>query len=108
MPPDAAAQPRVLLVDDEPRLLEGCQRHLRRHFHVTLAPGPREGLEAIEKGDPFAVVVSDMNMPVMNGVQFLAEVRTRQPNAVRIILTGNANLQAAMQAVNEGAIFRFL
>lgn len=100
--------PRILCVDDEPHMLEGMARHLRRHFDVTLATGGEEGLDLIERAGPFAVVLSDQRMPVMDGVSFLSRVRETAPDTVRILLTGYADSTAAMAAVNRGAVFRFL
>lgn len=100
--------PRILCVDDEPHVLDALARILRRHFDVTVAVGGPAGLSAIEQSEPFAVVVSDQRMPEMDGVSFLATVRERSPDAVRILLTGYADTAAAIRAVNEGAVFRFL
>ena len=72
------------------------------------APGPFEGLEILRKTPGFAVVVSDMRMPVMDGATFLANVRTMAPESVRVLLTGQSDLEAAALAINEGQIFRFL
>lgn len=102
------ANDKVLLVDDEQNVLDGFSRVLRGKFHLRLASGPEEGLEALSSRDPFAVVVSDMRMPKMNGAQFLAKVREISPNTVRMILTGHADVDAAIKAVNDGRIFRFL
>ena len=66
---------KVLLVDDDQCLLDACQRHLRRHFPIYTALGPEQGLEVLEQRGPFAVVVSDMRMPVMDGVKFLSQVQ---------------------------------
>jgi response regulator RpfG family c-di-GMP phosphodiesterase len=99
---------RVLCVDDEPKVLSAFQRHLHEQFEVATATGGPEALELIATQGPFAVIVSDMHMPGMDGVQFLAAVKTRAPESVRIMLTGNADQQTAIDAVNEGAIFRFL
>jgi len=99
---------RVLCVDDEPNVLEGLRRQLCRHFTVATAGGGVAGLEVIERDGPFAVVVSDMRMPGMDGAAFLNRVRERVPDTVRVLLTGRADLDAAVAAVNKGNIFRFL
>jgi response regulator RpfG family c-di-GMP phosphodiesterase len=99
---------RILLVDDEPNVLDGYRRGLRTQFKVTVAKGGKEGLEIIESSAPFAVVVSDMRMPEMNGVEFLKRVKRVAPDSVRMMLTGNADQETAIQAVNQGHIFRFL
>jgi response regulator RpfG family c-di-GMP phosphodiesterase len=99
---------KVLFVDDEPAVLDGYKRTLYREFEVDTAVGGPQGLEAIETKGPYAVVVSDMRMPEMNGVQFLARVRQASPDTIRMILTGQADMDAAIGAVNEGNIFRFL
>ncbi len=65
-------------------------------------------VEAVRARGPFAVIVSDLRMPKMDGIQFLARVRETAPDSVRMMLTGNADLQTAIEAVNEGNIFRFL
>jgi len=101
-------EPRVLCVDDEPNVLSGLRRCLRGHFAVTTAVGGAAGLEALRAEGPFAVVVSDLRMPGMDGVAFLSRVRALAPDTVRVLLTGQADLGAAIAAVNEGNIFRFL
>ena len=98
----------ILFVDDEANVLEGFKRQLRKDFTVDTAIGPEEGLQAIAERGPFAVVVSDRQMPGMDGVHFLSQVREQSPDSVRILFTGNANLEAAVQAINQGQIFRFL
>ena len=98
----------ILFVDDDSNLLEGYKRQLRKRFQMVTALGGREGLEIVDTKGPFAVIVSDMRMPEMDGVQFLAEIKKRHPDSVRMMLTGNADLHTAVEAVNEGNIFRFL
>jgi response regulator RpfG family c-di-GMP phosphodiesterase len=99
---------RVLFVDDEPQVLEGIQRTLRKHVDLQTASSGAEALRLMREGAPFALVVSDMRMPAMNGAQFLAKVREQQPDAVRMILSGQADLESAIAVVNEGHIYRFL
>ncbi len=99
---------RILCVDDEANILNACQRALRKRFHIETALGAEPALAQIDAQGPYAVVVSDMRMPGMDGVQLLSEVRRRAPDSVRIMLTGFADVQTAMEAVNEGNIFRFL
>jgi response regulator RpfG family c-di-GMP phosphodiesterase len=101
---------KILFVDDEPGVLEGYRRLLHKGFSVDTAVGAGDGLAAIAatREDPYAVIVSDMRMPEMDGVQFLSRVRTISADSARIALTGYADIQTASNAVNEGAIFRFL
>lgn len=99
---------KVLCVDDEQNVLEGLTLNLRRRFDATTALGGPAALEAIQRDGAPAVVVSDMRMPGMNGATFLARVRDVAPDTVRILLTGQADIDSAIAAVNEGQIFRFL
>lgn len=101
-------QEKILFVDDDPNLLASCERNLRRQFQIETAEGGEAGLEKIAKRGPYAVVISDMQMPRMNGIQFLSAVKERAADTVRIMLTGNADVEVAMGVVNEGNIFRFL
>ncbi|MEM8925532.1 MAG: response regulator [Actinomycetota bacterium] len=98
---------RVLFVDDEPRILDGIRRTLRNTYDVELAEGGAKGLEALQDQE-FAVIVSDMMMPEINGPRFLAEAAKVQPEAVQIILSGQADLDSTVEAVNAGRVFRFL
>lgn len=101
---------KILFVDDEPAVLDGVRRLLHKEFSLQTAVGGEAGLELISsaKNDPFAVVVSDMRMPGMDGVRFLSRVRAMSPDTVRMALTGQADMQTAADCVNEGSIFRFL
>jgi ActR/RegA family two-component response regulator len=99
---------RVLFVDDEKFVLETFRRNLRRDFDIETAEGAEAALKLLERIGPVAVVVSDLKMPGMNGVELLEVVKNRWPDTVRIMLTGHADLDNAVSAVNKGAIFRFL
>jgi CheY-like chemotaxis protein len=98
----------VLCVDDEPRVLEGLRLTLRQSYEVATATSGQEGLEVLEKKEGVAVVISDMRMPGMGGAAFLSKVRTLWPDSTRLLLTGELGRDAAVTAVNEGQIFRFL
>ncbi len=99
---------RILFVDDEPNVLESFRRALRGRFSIFTALGGSAALEVFKSDGPFAVVVSDYKMPVMNGIELLSKVRRAYPDSIRMILTGYADLEMAIQAVNQGDIFRFL
>jgi CheY-like chemotaxis protein len=98
----------ILCVDDEPRVLDGLKLTLRHGFNVATATSGAEGLAVLQQMDGAAVVISDMRMPGMNGAAFLAKVKTSWPDSTRLLLTGEPGRDAAVAAVNEGQIFRFL
>ncbi len=99
---------RILFVDDDPRVLQAFERQFYKRFDMRTAIGPQVGLEVLAADGPFAAVVSDLRMPGMDGIEFLTRVRRASPDTVRVMLTGDADLSAAMSAVNEGKIFQFL
>jgi FixJ family two-component response regulator len=99
---------KILFVDDEPAILDAYQRVLRQMFHVSTALGGEKALSLIQTNGPFAVIISDMRMPGMNGAEFLAQVREKAPQTVRMLLTGHSDLNVAIEAVNQGKIFQFL
>jgi response regulator RpfG family c-di-GMP phosphodiesterase len=99
---------QILLVDDEPNVLESIQRQLRNRFEVKTAQSGDEALDILKAHGPFTIIVSDMRMPGMDGVQLLSRVKDMYPDTVRIMLTGNADQETAVEAVNAGQIFRFL
>lgn len=99
---------KILFVDDEPAVLEGYRRILHKDFQLQTAPGGEAAIADLEQNGPYAVVVSDMRMPGMNGLELLSCVRKISPQAIRVILTGHADIETALAAVNEEAVFRFL
>jgi putative nucleotidyltransferase with HDIG domain len=98
----------VLCVDDEPNILSALRRMLSlNNFKVLTADSGQTALELLAS-TPVDVVISDMHMPEMNGAELLAMVKERHPDAMRILLTGNADISSAIAAVNQGGIYRYL
>ncbi len=101
-------EPKVLFVDDDENILSSFKRQFHNKFNMLFAKSGAKGLDIIENEGPVALVVSDYRMPEMNGADFLFKVRERFPNTVRIMLTGQADIEAMVKIINEGRIFRFL
>ncbi|MFG0255411.1 MAG: response regulator [Rhodopirellula sp. JB053] len=103
---------KVLFVDDDPillRYLEGAANaNLGSEFEIVTAEGCKPALEATDASGPFSVVVVDMQMPDVNGIETIGYLRRKMPNATFMMLTANKDLQTAVQAVNDGRVFRFL
>jgi response regulator RpfG family c-di-GMP phosphodiesterase len=99
---------RILFVDDDINILSANKRLLSSQYEVITADSGKQGIIALKENGPIAVVVSDFRMPEMNGIQFLSSARQISPDTVRIMLSGHADMQATIDAVNEGNIFSFL
>lgn len=99
---------KILCVDDEESILRGFQLNLRKDFELHLASNGVEGLEVFDREGGFALVLSDMRMPQMNGATMLSEIKEKDPEVVTVLLTGHTDFESAMAAVNEGSIFRML
>lgn len=99
---------KVLLVDDDARFLDAYKRDLKDEFTIVTALGNAQGLAEINDQGPYAIVVSDLNLPGMNGVQFLSRVKEISPETVCVLLAGQDDLETAIKAINDGNIFRFL
>ena len=98
----------LLLVDDEPNILNALKRLLRHDgYHIVTATSAAEGLQRLAER-PIDVIVSDQRMPGMTGVEFLHRARALYPSTVRLVLSGFTELQSIIDAVNEGAIYKFL
>lgn len=95
-------------MDDEEHVLRALKNCLRKNFSVTTLLEPADALKLIENSEPFAVIVVDYRMPGMNGAELLSWIRSHSPESIRILLTGYADINSAMKAVNDGQIFRFL
>jgi len=99
---------RVLFVDDDPNILNAFRRQLRKKFDVQYAEGGAKAISMLKNDGPFALVISDMQMPEVTGLDVLTHATEQSPDTVRIMLTGNADQKTAVDAVNHGKIFRFL
>lgn len=104
-----ALQGSVLFVDDEENILRSLKRLFSDEpFDVFTAPSGRQGLELLKQHDDVGVIVSDQRMPEMTGVDFLEQSRKISPLSVRILLTGYADVNAAVDAINRGGAFRYV
>lgn len=102
------AMPVLLFVDDEPNILSSLRRLFRQHsYKIFIANGGQEGLEILEK-ETVDLVISDMRMPVMDGAVFLTHVKARWPDTIRLLLTGYADIQSTIDAINRGEIYRYI
>lgn len=99
---------KILFVDDEQLVLDAVRRDLGSDFQIDTANSGAAALDLVSIHGPYAVVIADMRMPDMNGIQLLMKVNQACPETVRMILTGNADLQSVIAAINDGQIFRFL
>jgi ActR/RegA family two-component response regulator len=99
---------KILLVDDDNNILDAYRRSLSREFTLETALGAEPALKLLADSGPYAVVVADMRMPGMDGLQLLIKIRNLSPDTMRVMLTGNAEMETAVNAINEGSIFRFL
>lgn len=98
----------ILLVDDERQVLEGLKLRLLRRFEVHTAGDGATALDVLRRNQGIVVVLSDLRMPGMSGVELLEQCRDVAPATVRMLLTGHADFESAIAAVNKGFVFRFL
>jgi DNA-binding NtrC family response regulator len=97
----------ILVVDDELDILQSLKGLLRRDFEVHTANSGAEAITVLEE-HPIHVVMTDQRMPQMTGVEFLRRIKTDHPEAIRVIFTGYADIQAVVDAVNQGNVFRYV
>jgi len=97
----------VLYVDDEEHNLVAFKASLRREYNVYTAISPEAAQEYLEKED-LKVVLSDQRMPKVTGVDFFSELKKTHPDPIRILLTGYSDMQAVVDAINEGEVYRYL
>src|SRR5690606_4134217 len=104
----AEPRPRILIVDDEEAILETMAFTFEDDYDVLTATSARQALEILDASGPIAAVITDQRMPEMTGVEFLAKVCERHPNTTRIILTGYADGEAMVRAINEGHVYAYV
>ena len=97
---------KILLVDDEPNVLKALSRLLKQYYLIT-AGGGEEAL-LLARDHEFDLVISDYRMPGLNGIDFLILFKRLQPDAVRVVLTGFADVEGTQHAINEAEVFRFI
>jgi DNA-binding NtrC family response regulator len=102
------SKPGVLFVDDEANVLNALRRLLRKEEYAVYFSRSTEEAEEVLMQNDIGVVVSDQLMPSMDGLSFLKLVKNLHPHVIRVLLTGHADLQMAINAINEGEVFRFL
>jgi two-component system probable response regulator PhcQ len=102
----AKDQIHILLVDDEPNVLKSLARLLRA-YHITEALSGEDALQLLQEHS-FDLIISDFRMPGIDGITFLCESLKIQPDAIRIILTGHADLNNVIAAINEANVYRFI
>ncbi len=104
---DESVKSGVLYVDDEENNLIAFKAAFRRDFNVYTALSPREAKMFLDK-DELKVIISDQRMPDKTGVEFLSEVKTSHPEPIRILLTGYSDMEAVIDSINEGEVYRYL
>ncbi|MEM7410095.1 MAG: response regulator [Myxococcota bacterium] len=101
-------RPRILVVDDEEAILETMSFTFEDDYEVHTSNDPRRALDVLDRDGPFAAVLTDQRMPDMSGVEFVAEVWRRHPATVRMILTGFSDMDAIIQAINDGHVYAYI
>ncbi|MEM8795542.1 MAG: hybrid sensor histidine kinase/response regulator [Pseudomonadota bacterium] len=99
---------RILIIDDEVPIVLGIKRVLRHDYKIDVAVSAKQAFELIAQNGPYPVIISDLNMPEMNGIEFLSHVKRRYPETLRILLTGQPSMCSSIEAINDAAVYRLL
>lgn len=102
-----SASHNLLVIDDEPDILSALRRQFRKRYSIYVAESAEDGYRIMTEV-PIHVIISDQRMPGMNGSEFFSKVRHEYPDAVRLLLTGYSDIQAVIDAINDGNIFRYI
>jgi response regulator RpfG family c-di-GMP phosphodiesterase len=97
----------LLVVDDEPNVCDSIEDLLRREFRVLKASNAEEGMKLMQENEVH-LILTDQRMPHITGVEFLSRIRTRHPQAMRMLFTGYADLESIIAAINQGHIYQFM
>ncbi|MGP9636444.1 response regulator, partial [Psychrobacter sp. AOP3-A1-26] len=100
-------KPKIAFIDDEPRILRSLKMHFRQSHDVFITTDASELMKYVSEHD-VQVVISDQRMPDKQGTEVLRDIKAASPNTIRILLTGYADLNAVMDSVNEGEIYRYI
>jgi len=99
---------KILFVDDDPNFLAAVERTLRKQFVFDTATSGQAALALLASSGPYAVIVSDIGMPGMNGVELIAKVTASFPTVIQVVLTGKTDLETFSESVNQGNVFRYI
>lgn len=99
---------KILLVDDDPEILKILEKKFIENYDVKTALNAEDALIDFDETGPYSVVIADMKLPGMDGIHFLEKIKEKDPETIRIILTGYADMESAIYAVNRGKIYHFL
>jgi len=102
------SRPRILVVDDEEAILETMMFTFEDDYEVFTSTDARRALDLLDQHAPIAAVLTDQRMPNMSGVEFVTEVWKRHPATVRMILTGFSDMEAIIQAINDGHVYAYV
>ena len=100
-------KPKLLYIDDEIYNLVGLKAALRRDYEIITASSAEEGLKYLDQQD-IELIISDQRMPAMTGVQFFSKIKDTHPEPIRILLTGYSDIEAVVDAINKGEVYRYL
>jgi two-component system sensor histidine kinase/response regulator len=98
----------ILYVDDDQENLRTFRRLFRKQYNILLAESGEEGLQLLHEHSPIPVIITDQRMPEMTGIEFLEKTKEISPNSIRIIITGFTDVQALIDAINTGRVYRYI